>query len=143
MTITPPVDAVEAMRAITPPAEVEVIINGRNRIMIDGYVTELKWDAEKKEMRFRLGHISMSKKKIGKPYTTYIDVQFFSYYAAELARWIFNGMYVEVEAKLRGWPRGEKGREYWEYCLIGAHVTPAKQVVASVPIILDKEPTNG
>jgi hypothetical protein len=133
--------AVEPVVTVEPvkTAEIDVIVNGRNRVMLDGYVTQLKYDAESKEMYLRLGHISMSKKKVGKVYTTYIDVYFYSYYAAEIARWIHNGMYIEVEAKLRGWQRGEVGREYFEYCLIGAHVTPAKQIMARIPITMSAD----
>jgi primosomal replication protein N len=120
----------EAQQAVAQQAEIEVIVNGGNRSTIFGYVTELKYDANIKELSFWLGHISMSKKKIGKPYTGYIEVFYHSYYAEQISQWIHDGMYIEVEGKLR---LNCKDR-YARATIAGAHVTPGKQVVAKIPV---------
>jgi hypothetical protein len=111
-----------------------VVVNGDNQTRLQGYVTELKWNPEVKELSFWLGHVSMSKKKIGKVYEGDIEVFFFSYLAADISRWIFNGMYVGVEGKLRLAAKGFNRLP----TLQGGHIVPAKQILTRIPCITDK-----
>jgi hypothetical protein len=111
-----------------------VIINGGNRTVIEGYVTEMKWNAESKELSFWLGHLSTSKKKLGKLYEGDIEVFFYSYLAADIARYLYNGMYIEVEGKLR-LPSKDIDRKP---NIQGAHITPTKQILTRIPFITDK-----
>lgn len=152
--IMEPTKAKEAIELVTTHLKAEesskVIVNGKNRVLIEGYVTQLNYNPEKKNLYYKLGHISTSIKKLGKPFPMYIDCNFRNASAEELSKRIHEGMYVETEAKLRGNPvtldiqdlakRGVKFVTYTDYRLIGVHLQGAKQVAVKFN---DKGDTNG
>lgn len=133
--------------------EMDVIINGSNRVMINGYVTGLKYNEDKKRMFFNLGAVSTSIKKPGTMFTMYVPTFFFNNGAAELSKRTYDGMYVEVEAKLRGedkvidiealHAKGIKSIRYTEYKLIGTHLQGAEQIKKRLRMESPKEADNG
>jgi hypothetical protein len=111
-----------------------VVINLENELNIEGYVTDMKWNPDLKELSFWLGHLSTSKKKLGKVYEGDIEVFFYSYLAADIARYLHNGMLIGVQGKLRLSPRNIERKA----TLIGAHVRPAIHIFVRIPFITDK-----
>jgi len=119
-----------------------IVINGKNRVMIEGYVTKLKFDPENKCLKYALGHVSTSVRTPDKYFPMYIDTFFYNKAAEELSKRIYEGMYVETEAKLRGnekvlniaelASRGLKHFKYTEYQLIGTHITGALQIKKNI-----------
>lgn len=121
-----------------------IIINAKQRVVIEGYITGLKYDAKKEKLFFNLGHVSNSVKQGGRVFTMYLPSFFYNNAATKLSERTHEGMFVEVEGKLRGekrvldiedlYKRGIKKFSYTDYKLIGTHITGAKQVLAEIPL---------
>jgi len=102
-----------------------IVINGKNRVMIEGYVTKLKFDPENKCLKYALGHVSTSVRTPDKYFPMYIDTFFYNK-AAELRG---NEKVLNI-AELAS--RGLKHFKYTEYQLIGTHITGALQIKKNI-----------
>ncbi len=122
----------------------KIIINGDNRSMLDGYVTNLKYNAEKRKLFFKLVSASTSTKSPGEVFYMNIPVFFYNAGADELSRRVRDGMYAKVEGKLRGedrvidiedfYRRGIKYHRYVEYKIIGTHVKGSENIKVAVAL---------
>ena len=122
----------------------KIIVNGKNRVIIEGYITKHKFDPDKRILSYELGHISTSVKTTSKYFPMNIPLTFCNDTTEKLSRRTFEGMYVETEAKLRGYSkvldlheligRGLKHYKYTEYQLIGTHLTGAQQIKQTIDL---------
>jgi 3-keto-L-gulonate-6-phosphate decarboxylase len=111
--------------------KMNAIINGYNKVEIDGYVLNKKYDEKAKKLSFVLLHISTSVQRAGEYYPATFIVYFYNNAAEELNKRLTNGMYVSVEGKLRKIDKN--------IYIIGVHIQPAKNIIKEIEVELEEE----